>query len=170
MTSSGLWRREKLLYLSWNDVGNYMEEIFQELTSHKVRPSVIVGIWRGGLVLSVFLANRFHLHRLQVLAITRNLNDEKYAQRGEPQLQWAAPTMSLRDEDVLIVDDIVGDGGTLEAALAIVKQHHPRSISTAVIARNQNSRLLPDYYGYLADDWVVFPWESSANNDAAKQP
>ncbi len=138
-----------------------MESIFRDMTARQVRPSIIVGIWRGGLVLSAFLANRFHLHQLQLLSITRNLTHEKYAQRAAPKVQWAAPDLSFQNnEDVLIAGDIVGDGGTLEAAVAVVKQHHPRSISTAVIAKNQNSRLSPDYYGYLADDWVVFPWET----------
>jgi hypoxanthine phosphoribosyltransferase len=63
------------------------------------------------------------------------------------------------DRDVLVVDDIVDEGRTLEAVLERIEQGSPRSLRVAVLVSKLARRLVPvdlDYVGFeVADGWVV---------------
>jgi hypoxanthine phosphoribosyltransferase len=65
---------------------------------------------------------------------------------------------------VLLVDDLVDSGNSLEGAINWLKEHHGREIEeirTAVIWYKSCSTNTPDYYvEYLADSpWIHQPFE-----------
>lgn len=167
--SADIWRREKFVVLTWETAGACLDRIKRQIDDSGFRPTTIIGISRGGLVLSAYLANAFALRDLQVLSIVRNTSEEKYSARREPVLQWMAPETSLEGKDVLLADDISGDGGTLTLALELVRRRGPASLRTAVIVKNENSRLQPDYHAIVVGDWLVFPWERPAPTGAAQE-
>jgi len=65
----------------------------------------------------------------------------------------------LDGRDVLVVDDIVDEGATLEAVLDIVGMAETRSVRTAVLIGKREQRregFEPDYIGFEVDrGWVV---------------
>ncbi len=69
----------------------------------------------------------------------------------------AAP--DVEDRDVLVLDDIVDEGRTLEVVLARIEQGGPRTLRTAVLVSKLARRLVPvdhDYVGFeVTDGWVV---------------
>lgn len=165
-----IWKREKFVVLSWETAGACLDRIARQVDESGFRPTTIIGISRGGLVLATFLANAYGLRDLQVLSIVRNTSEEKYSARGAPVLQWMAPLTSLEGKDVILADDISGDGGTLRLALDLVRRRGPRSVRTAVIVKNENSQLAPDYHAIVVGDWLIFPWERPAPEGAAQEP
>jgi hypoxanthine phosphoribosyltransferase len=67
---------------------------------------------------------------------------------------------SLLDaRDVLVVDDIVDEGATLEAVLELVGLADARSVRTAVLVEKRSSRrpgVAPDYVGFEVEaGWIV---------------
>lgn len=157
---SALWKREHLLQLTWEKLGSSLEDLRRQIIRSDFNPSSIVGICRGGLIPATFLSHAFGNPSFTVLSIVRNLNDEKYSERAAPKFGWMAPDSSrIRDQNVLVVDDIAGDGGTLTLAREILMEMKPAAIRTAVIVKNVNSRFPPDHFALEVDDWVVFPWE-----------
>lgn len=157
-----LWRRERFLVLGWEALGRCLEVLAAQIEASGFRPTAIVAISRGGMVPAVFLANAFGLRDVQVISILRNVSNEKYSERGEPRLRWMAPDTPLDGERVLLVDDIAGDGGTLDLALGLLAGRNAAAVRTAVVVKNQGSRLEPDYRAITVDDWIVFPWEPPA--------
>jgi hypoxanthine phosphoribosyltransferase len=65
----------------------------------------------------------------------------------------------LAGQDVLVIDDIVDEGRTLEAVLRLVAAAHPRSVRVAVLVDKRARRrveLQLDWVGFvLGDGWVV---------------
>ncbi len=63
------------------------------------------------------------------------------------------------DRDVLVVDDIVDEGRTLEVVLERIERGGPRSLRVAVLVSKLARRIVPvdlDYVGFEVDDgWVV---------------
>jgi len=76
-------------------------------------------------------------------------------------LHWLArPRCPLTDRDVLIVDDILDEGRTLEAIIAECRALGARSVRVAVLVRKRHQRCVPgllaDYVGLEVDDHYVF--------------
>jgi hypoxanthine phosphoribosyltransferase len=65
----------------------------------------------------------------------------------------------VEGRDVLVVDDIVDEGRTLEAVLERIERGGPRSLRVAVLVSKRARRIVPvdlDYIGFEVDDgWVV---------------
>jgi uncharacterized protein len=154
-----LWRREKFLVLTWEALGNCLARIKADIDRSGFVPTTIIGIARGGLVLSSYLANQYGLRDMQAISIVRNSSETRYSDRKVPRLQWAAPDTSLEGKRVILADDIVGDGGTLRFALGLLKERGASEVRTAVIVKNENSPIEPDYRAIQVGDWIVFPWE-----------
>ncbi len=154
-----LWKRQNLLVLDWAELGRSMERITQSIVDSGYKPTCVVGICRGGLPLATHISNVLGIPRFHVLSITRNLSNERYSQRGPPRFGWMAPEGSFEGERVLLADDIVGDGGTLAAAVSHMRSLNPLDVRTAVVVKNQKAQYQPDHVALTVDDWVVFPWE-----------
>ena len=77
---------------------------------------------------------------------------------GEVQVESIDPS-AFEDRDVLIVDDIVDEGRTLEAVRALVEEGEPRSLQMAVLVSKraqEMSRLPLRYVGFEVErGWVV---------------
>ena len=162
-----LWKREKFMVLSWEVLGRCLDDLKRQIDGEGVRPTAIVAISRGGLVLGTYLGNIFGIRDVRVLSILRNTSDEKRSDRGEPQLRWMAPDTSLEGHTVILADDIAGDGGTLQFACELLAQRRPERLFTAVIIKNENTLFSPDFYAVEVGEWTIFPWEQPLNRTNA---
>lgn len=162
MTEKSLWKREGLIYFEWHELGHRLEGLAAEIGKN-YRPHEVLAIARGGLVPAVFLSHALGSIELSTISIVRNASDEKYSERLAPRLIRSDDLSHLKDKNVLIVDDIVGDGGTLRYAVDYVHDLEPGDIRTASLVVNENSALEPDFYSFKVDDWIVFPWEAETN-------
>lgn len=69
-------------------------------------------------------------------------------------------TMNLKDRDVILVEDIVDTGITLEYLIKMIKKHHPASLSVCTLLLKPKSLQREidtiNYVGFeLPDDFVV---------------
>jgi hypoxanthine phosphoribosyltransferase len=79
--------------------------------------------------------------------------------RGD-DLHWKVePTQPLSGQDLLIIDDILDEGYTLEAIIDHCRQQSPASVRAAVLVEKQHARgVRPpvDYIGLTVPDRYVF--------------
>lgn len=160
-----IWKREKYMLMTWETMGAYLDSLKTQIDAAGIRPTAIVAISRGGMVLGAYLGNRYGIRDVQVLSIIRNTSDEKRSERGEPKLRWMAPDESLQGHCVILADDIAGDGGTLAFAQELLATRRPDSLYTAVIVKNANTRCLPDFHAVEVEEWTIFPWEKPLQDD-----
>ncbi|MER6441905.1 phosphoribosyltransferase domain-containing protein [Streptomyces sp. NPDC001185] len=159
MSTPSLWRREHLLVLGWAETGVALARLAEEIRDSGFRPTVVVGITRGGLPAAVALSNLLDIEDFRMLGIPRNTSNSRYSKRGQPFLDFVAPDRPMTGADVLIVDDIMGDGGTMSLAVDTVRMLGAARVRTAVLVRNVHAAGRPDHLALEADDWIVFPWE-----------
>lgn len=84
--------------------------------------------------------------------------------RGETtggELHWKAhPDISVKDRDVLVIDDILDEGHTLAAILKALREQGAASVRAAVLAEKLHDRKAPnikaDYVGVTVEDRYVF--------------
>jgi hypoxanthine phosphoribosyltransferase len=78
---------------------------------------------------------------------------------GDPSQAVFPDDFPLKDEDVLVVEDILDTGRTLDALRRRLEREEPRRVRLAVLLDKQARREVPieaDYAGFaVADRWVV---------------
>lgn len=77
------------------------------------------------------------------------------------ELHWKAhPDVSVKDRDVLVIDDILDEGHTLAAILKALREQGAASVKAAVLAEKIHNRKAPDikadYVGVTVEDRYVF--------------
>lgn len=117
---------------------------------------VMVCVMNGGLVVSGALLPRLHF-----LLRVDYMHASRYRERTTgDELHWKVePAQSLAGKDVLIVDDILDEGFTLEAIIRFCWQQSPASVRAAVLVQKQHDRgVRPpvDYIGLSVPDRYVF--------------
>lgn len=117
---------------------------------------IVLCVMNGGLVACGALLPRLHfLMRVDYMHASR------YRERTTgDELHWKVePAQSLVGRDVLIVDDILDEGYTLEAIIKFCWQQSPASVRAAVLVQKEHERgVRPpiDYVGLSVPDRYVF--------------
>lgn len=118
-------------------------------------PDTIVSIARGGATLGHALSVALDLRNLQSIRI-ESYDGER--QRGNVIIKGVCDFSESKK--VLIVDDIVDSGKTLDALLDILRHQYPNiEYKTASIFTKEAACIQPDFSLHEATDWISFYWE-----------
>ena len=142
----------------------YSWDIFHTYTLHITRqvvepPDVVISIGKGGSVPGVILASRFGVNNL-------NLGLKSYNKKSRGEIVVYQPLSnfdSLRDQNILLVDDIADSGSTLVYASELLSENFCSNVRTATVFYKPSSVFKPDIYGIEVEteEWIVLPWENS---------
>ena len=119
------------LYVSWNDVSNYIESLYKLYKDQNL--TGVYGLPRGGLVLAVMISHKFNIpvlaHPFKHCIIVDDICDS-----GESLIHY-----------------VKNSSGN--------KQDNSNYIITTLFY-NKNSIVTPNYYMFeKTDKWIVYPWE-----------
>jgi uncharacterized protein len=124
------------------------------------RPTLLVGIGRGGLAPAVYLSHRLDLPLVSVD------HSARIAPFGDALIAELAARCQTGDR-LLFVEDINDSGGTIGEIRAALTRHGAieENIRFAVLLDNIRSAQRIDYRFRSIDrhvdkDWFVFPWEA----------
>lgn len=98
---------------------------------------VVLCVLIGGLILAGNLLLRLDFPlELDYIHATRYANEKV----GNPEISWIAkPRVSLKNRNVLIIEDILDGGLTLAAIVAYCQQQGARDVFTAVLLNKQKA-------------------------------
>jgi xanthine phosphoribosyltransferase len=114
----------------------------------------VVGITRGGLVPAMIVARELDIRRVDTISI-KSYNHQ--TQGSEPQV-IKAPQADLMGDGtgILIVDDLVDSGKTLE----VVRKLYPNAHFATVYAKPSGKPQVDSYITEVSQDtWIFFPWD-----------
>ncbi|HEY9190176.1 MAG TPA: phosphoribosyltransferase [Sulfurovum sp.] len=114
----------------------------------------IIAIARGGLSLAQLLAEYYNIREVY------SINTIGYEDTAKLDCVKVFNVPELQDaKNVLIVDDIVDSGDTLEEVLRVLHQAYPAvNFKTASLFYKKTARIAPDWYVDEADQWIGFFW------------
>lgn len=146
----------------WNDIDQAVSLIEGGLGGAQF--DVVVGIARSGLIPAVMLAHRLAIRDFVVLEIRRTATDTVNAPKQEPIVSAVLNEHLLKNRHALIVDDIVGEGLTMELAKSWLAQRCASVTSSTVVVNRGNLgdkdvASVVDHCGCIVHGWVRFPWE-----------
>ncbi len=139
------------------------------------RPDFIVGIWRGGSTVGIYVQEC-----LQYLGVKTDHISIRTSYRGQPSygelvdnpdsirvhgLQYLFENLN-RGDKLLIVDDVFSSGYNVEAVIRRLekkcRRNMPEEVRVAVPyfkpGKNLSGRR-PDYFLHTTEDWLVLPYE-----------
>ena len=139
------------------------------------RPDFIVGIWRGGSTVGIYVQEC-----LQYLGVKTDHIAIRTSYRGQPSygemiehpenirvhgLQYLFENLN-REDKLLIVDDVFSSGYNVEAVIDRLtrkcKRNMPKEVRVAVPYFKPDKNLSgrkPDYFLHTTEDWLVLPYE-----------
>lgn len=150
------------LNVSWEQYNTLVERLALQVFESKWRFNQIICIARGGLRVGDVLSRIYELP-LAILS-THSYTAEGGKVRGQliiaEHMTMTAPRLG---NAVLLVDDMVDSGHTLEAVHRTLPQRFPHitEVRTAVLWYKGHSVIKPDYYvEHLPDNpWIYQPFE-----------
>lgn len=143
----------KYFVLSWKDVERDTAKLAEQI-SHK--PTMIVGILKGGIIVARLLSDFLGIERIRFFGLRYYKGIGK---RGRNVEIYQPLTESLERDYVLLVDDVVDTGKSIEVGKQIILALKPKSLKTATLHIKPWAKQKPDYFVKAFNGWVIYPWE-----------
>ncbi|MFE8605731.1 phosphoribosyltransferase [Archangium violaceum] len=141
--------------LSWAEFDRAVQSLARTI-SQSFKPQAVVGLAHGGVFVGGALSSALGCDFYPV-RISRRSRDKGAA---KPKLSGEMPR-ELKGKRVLIVDDVVASGDTLELATALAQKVGAREVNTASLVARPGG-FAPDFCALPTDALVVFPWDYEA--------
>jgi len=142
--------------VTWNDVHRLSLMLTKKVIESGYLPDVLVGILRGGYIIARIVADILNVEELGVVEVKFY---KSIGERAERPVITQPLILDVRDKNVLIVDDVVDSGRTLEIVSQQVRLRGAKNVKSAALFVKPRSIINPDYYVVKTTKWVLFPWE-----------
>lgn len=121
-------------------------------------PLYLISILKGSFVFLADLARSLKRHTVRIEFMAISSYGAEKTSSGQVKLTRDLD-VSIEDEHVLIVEDIVDTGYTLQYLTRMLRQRHPRSLEIATLLDKSSRRVVPvdvKYTGFeIPDEFVV---------------
>ncbi|HEX5751840.1 MAG TPA: phosphoribosyltransferase family protein [Archangium sp.] len=141
--------------LSWAEFDRAVQTLARHI-SQSFKPQAVVGVAHGGVFVGGALSSALGCDFYPV-RISRRSRDKGVA---KPKLSGEMPR-ELKGKRVLIVDDVVSSGDTLELATALAQKVGAKEVNTASLVARPGG-FAPSFCALPTDALVVFPWDYEA--------
>jgi len=142
--------------MSWRLFDELSKKLAKKIINSGYQPDFLVGLARGGWVLSRVLCD--HLGIKDLVSLKVEHWGVTATPDGSARIKYAFD-VDLTGRKVLIVDDITDTGQSMQLAVDYVKQKNPEEIKTAALRHIEDSGFMPDYFAEeIKWRWVIFPW------------
>lgn len=145
-------------------------ELARRVVASGMRPTFLVGIWRGGAPIGITVQEVLEYHSIHTDHIAIRTSsysgiDVKGKTVRVHAIDYLVSRLSAEDE-LLLVDDVFDSGHSLEAVIDELtrrcRRNLPEKIRIATVyykPERRRTALLPDFFVHETSRWLVFPHE-----------
>lgn len=158
---------EKVTYLTWSDIKRRCVDLSEQIRDQSITFDAIIAIQRGGCVPGVYLSHIMEIPDFFTIGVrttaTENIRSSRLV---DPIISSNYSFKNIKGKRILIVDDVVNTGKTINIAKSCLRKFQPASLKTAALVwdGSYSNRFCPvDFHTLYTPDWVVFPWENWGN-------
>ncbi|QFT96165.1 Xanthine phosphoribosyltransferase [Roseovarius sp. THAF8] len=147
---------EKGFHVSWDQLHRDARALAWRLQDEAPADAdwkAVVAITRGGMAPAMIVARELDIRAVDTISV----KSYDHQTQGKPQiLKSPDPDLVGDGEGVLIVDDLVDTGKTLE----VVRAALPKAHVATVYAKPQGRELVHTFVTEVSQDtWIFFPWD-----------
>lgn len=144
--------------LTWAMFGDAARQLALRVAESLYRPSIIIGIARGGLIPAATMAYVLGVKNVFMMSIEFYTGvDERldFPVMLPPLLN----AVDIKGASVLVVDDVADTGETLKLVKDFCADH-VAEVRCAVLYEKPRSIVKCEYVWRRTDRWIEFPWSS----------
>ena len=147
---------EKGFHVSWDQIHRDARALAWRLDGHGPDNGAwraVVAITRGGMAPAMIVARELGIRTVDTVSV----KSYDHQSRDAAQLLKAPDETLMGDgEGILIVDDLVDTGKTLE----LVRKLYPKAHFATVYAKPKGEPMVDTFItGVSQDTWIFFPWD-----------
>ena len=153
---------QEICNISWEEVERGVSSILSDRKKRNINVDTIVPILRGGAPLGNLISNNINAD-IAYIHIRRTASNDINAEFKIPVLKGITNSETIEGKDILIVDDLLDKGVTMEFAIEELKKLKPKSIHVAVLynfTKLENEEMYIVGLEMKVKKWIVFPWET----------
>lgn len=144
--------------LTWDKFGEASRTLAQDIADSGFDPEIIIAVARGGMVPAGALTYALGTK------LTDAINVEFYTGVAQtlPDPVLLAPlldTESIIDKRLLVVDDVVDSGRTMQLVIKLLSDFGA-DVRSAVLYAKPTTVVAPDFVWRHTGEWIVFPWSA----------
>lgn len=153
---------------SWREILDLAAILAREIRNANFEPTIIVGVLRGGALPALLLSHMLQVRRLYALRASVMTSEVARARRQAPSIEGLEGLPELRQQTVLLVDDVTNTGSTIRAVRQALEANRPGAmVATACLLWDtvppdelgKLSSCEADFFADQVHAWVSFPWE-----------
>jgi hypoxanthine phosphoribosyltransferase len=142
--------------MDWSMFADLSKQVADKIIQSDYKPDFMVGLARGGWVLSRVLCDYLNIKDLISLKVEHW--GVTATPDGKAQIKYPF-NVDLTGRRVLVVDDITDTGDSMMVAIDYIRTLNPLEVKTAALRHIEGSKFKPDFFGdVISWRWVVFPW------------
>ncbi|SNT71659.1 xanthine phosphoribosyltransferase [Paracoccus seriniphilus] len=142
---------EKGFHVSWDQLHRDARALAWRLDGKDWR--AVVAVTRGGLVPAMIVARELDIRTIDTISIK---SYHKQEQGGLKVLKEPDAALMGDGEGILVVDDLVDSGRTLE----LIRKMYPKAHLATVYAKPKGKPIVQSYVTEVSQDtWIFFPWD-----------
>jgi xanthine phosphoribosyltransferase len=148
---------EKGFHISWDQIHRDSRALAWRLDKHGPGEGgawrAVVAITRGGMAPAMIIARELDIRTVDTISI-KSYNHQTQSQ----PVVLSKPDEALMGdgEGVLVIDDLVDSGKTLE----VVRAMYPKAHFATVYAKPKGEPMVDTFItGVSQDTWIFFPWD-----------
>lgn len=147
--------------IDWDTVEELSRNIAKKIKQNNLNIDLIVPILRGGMPAAMFLSSMLNVSEMACIHIRRSVDDNPNTEFKEPINNGITNFQSIKDSNILIVDDTLDSKKTLDYAINLIEKYNPKSINVAILYNFNKDTFKDIYSGEEVKEykWVIFPWE-----------
>ncbi|WP_353473883.1 xanthine phosphoribosyltransferase [Salipiger sp. H15] len=149
---------EKGFHVSWDQLHRDSRALAWRLQGHGPESDdgnwrAVVAITRGGMAPAMIVARELNIRMVDTISV----KSYNHQEQSEPKV-IKFPDMDVMGDGtgVLIIDDLVDTGRTLE----VVRRHLPKAHVATVYAKPMGRAQVDSFITEVSQDtWIFFPWD-----------
>ncbi len=141
---------------SWDEIHVESIKLALKIMEESYEPDVLIGILRGGYIIARIIADVMNAQDLGVVEVKFY---KGVGERAERPIITQPLTTDVRGKRVLIVDDVVDSGRTLQIVSEQVRLRGAKDVRSAALYYKPKSIIKPDFFIVETEKWIFFPWE-----------
>jgi len=144
--------------LFWEDVYELSKNTAIKIIESGFKPDIVVGLARGGWFTARIICDYLNIDDLVSMKVEHWGTTAKIS-LPEARLKYPFE-VDLKGKKVLLVDDITDTGESLILAKNVASKLNPAEIRIAVMQYMTSSKIKPDYYAEVINEWIwmAYPW------------
>jgi len=146
----------KIMFLGWNELHRILLDLAIRIKNSDMEFDTIYAIMKGGLIPARILMDLLDIDELGVIGVRFYKN---IGIHGKKPVITQPPTIGVTGKRVLVVDDVVDTGKTLQLVIEELIRYDAEKIVSLAIYVKPWAMMFPDLYYGVTDKWIVFPWE-----------